>query len=110
MHIREVVFVNVVEVRDGTHPGLPRPGQVLMAPDFVGVCGGERHTLHGHHPWTKPPVVPGHEVAATVVKPGSVVTKWAPGDRALLNPLIPCRSCPTVPTRPFQLLRSIARH
>jgi threonine dehydrogenase-like Zn-dependent dehydrogenase len=95
MDVREVVFadIDLVEVRRGDPPEPPGAGEVLVAPDYVGLCGSELHVLHGRHSWTRPPVVPGHEVVATVVAPGPGVTRWSPGDRVLLNPLVPCGEC-----------------
>jgi L-iditol 2-dehydrogenase len=41
----------------------------------AGICGSDIHTYKGLHPFRKPPVVIGHEVAGEVVEIGSLVTQ-----------------------------------
>jgi len=65
----------------------------VLASAYLGICGSDLHVLHGKHPWTKPPVITGHEVTAVVEKVGADVQHLAPGDAVVLNPLIPCGSC-----------------
>jgi threonine dehydrogenase-like Zn-dependent dehydrogenase len=93
--MRELWFsgIGAVEVREVEPPGPPGTGEVLLAPTHVGVCGSDLSLLHGHHPWIRPPVVPGHEVTATVVETGDDVPALRRGDRVLLNPLVHCGTC-----------------
>src|SRR6202044_906423 len=39
------------------------------------------------------PMILGHEIAATVEEVGSAVTRVKPGDRAAVNPSLPCHAC-----------------
>jgi 2-desacetyl-2-hydroxyethyl bacteriochlorophyllide A dehydrogenase len=60
-----------------------------------GICGTDLHLLHG---MTMPagasyPVVPGHEVAGTVVELGDGLTDLTVGESVVLHPLTPCGRC-----------------
>ena len=54
-----------IEIRDVAVPA-PGPGEVLVRMKRIGVCGSDIHVWHGRHPFTKYPVVQGHEFSATV--------------------------------------------
>ncbi|STK41802.1 dehydrogenase [Escherichia coli] len=56
-----------------------KPHEVRIAPVFYGICGSDLHVLKGGHPFAKPPVVPGHEIAARVTEVGSDVKNVQPG-------------------------------
>src|SRR3954466_14333428 len=82
---------------DAREPGPPGPGEVLVRPEAVGICGsdfhfflGELHELVG----ATLPRVQGHEVAATIdaVGPGCR-DELRPGTRVALWPLRPCGDC-----------------
>ncbi len=93
--VRQVAFeaLGRVAVRDAPAPAAPGPGEVLLLPAFVGICGTDLHVLHGKHPWVRPPLVTGHEVAATVAAVGPGVEDLAPGEAVVLDPLVPCGHC-----------------
>ena len=95
MSIREIVFndLNSVAVETAEDPGEPGPGQALIAPAFLGICGSDLHVLHGRHPWIRPPLVTGHETAAIVERVGPGVTRVAAGDHVVVDPLVPCGVC-----------------
>lgn len=57
-----------------------KPHEVRIAPVFYGICGSDLHVLKGGHPFAKPPVVPGHEIAARVTEVGSDVKNVQPGE------------------------------
>lgn len=69
------------------------PGDVLLAPVHIGICGSDVHVLHGRHPFARPPVVTGHEVVARVLDTGPDVRRVGPGDVVVVNPLVWCGSC-----------------
>src|SRR5919202_6043902 len=82
---------------DAREPGPPGPGEVVVRPEAVGICGsdfhfyaGELHELVG----ATLPRVQGHEVAAVVdaVGPGCRA-ELTPGARVALWPLSPCGEC-----------------
>jgi 2-desacetyl-2-hydroxyethyl bacteriochlorophyllide A dehydrogenase len=51
------------------------------------------HAYRGDHPFRRPPVVLGHEVAGEVVAVGPRVTGTRPGDRVAVEPQISCGEC-----------------
>ncbi len=74
----------------------PGPGEVQVRLEAVGVCGSDLHHFSEGRIGgvaTAYPLVMGHEAAGRVVKTGSGVTGWAPGDRAALEPSQFCYQC-----------------
>jgi propanol-preferring alcohol dehydrogenase len=61
---------------------VPGPGEVLVQVAACGVCHTDLHAANGDWP-VKPklPLIPGHEVAGTVVAPGPGVSFLKQGDR-----------------------------
>ena len=53
--------------------------------------------------FAKPPVVPGHELAAYVVEVGSEVTSVKVGDHVTLDPIMACMQCPACLSGRFNL-------
>ena len=71
-------------------------GEVLVKINCVGFCGSDLNTYLGRNPMVKLPVIPGHEVAATVEAVGSGVPEnIKPGLRVTLNPYSNCGNCPS---------------
>src|SRR5204862_3691389 len=74
----------------------PGPSEVQVRVDAVGICGSDVHSYAEGGIGDTPcqfPMVLGHEPAGTVVKTGSGVTGWSPGDRAAFEPGIYCYHC-----------------
>jgi L-iditol 2-dehydrogenase len=71
----------------------PGPGEVLLRIQRIGVCGSDVHVYHGKHPYTKYPVVQGHEYSATVEAVGEGVEGLAPGMKVTSMPQIVCGEC-----------------
>src|SRR6185295_12712755 len=64
-----------MEVVGVEEPGAPGPGQVLVAPEAVGLCGSDFHYFLGDigtidDPATLYPRIQGHEAAGTIVAVG----------------------------------------
>jgi len=68
-----------IEFRDVARPTVAAD-QVLIAVKRIGICGSDIHVFHGRHPYTRYPVVQGHEVAGAVAAMGDRVVGLAPGD------------------------------
>lgn len=83
-------------VRDIEPPALPGDRWVRIATRLGGICGSDVNLVSLHvSPSTSPfssfPFVIGHENVGTVMEIGPRVTRVAPGDRVVANPLLACR-------------------
>lgn len=77
---------------------LPRPdlrvGHVLLKIDYVGFCGSDLNTFRGLNPLVRLPIIPGHEIAGTVVEIGADVSpEIQMGMRVTVNPYSNCGRC-----------------
>ncbi|ASY56670.1 zinc-dependent alcohol dehydrogenase family protein [Sinorhizobium sp. CCBAU 05631] len=77
------------------HVEVPEPGpdDLLVKVEACGICGTDRHLLHGEFPST-PPVTLGHEFCGIVVRAGNSVYGIKPGARITGDPNISCGRCP----------------
>ncbi len=66
-------------------------GEVLFRVAACGICGTDIKKIQ--HGFVKPPQVLGHELAGTVVRVGTGVTKFKAGDRVVAFHHIPCGAC-----------------
>ncbi|MGW2276410.1 alcohol dehydrogenase catalytic domain-containing protein [Streptomyces sp. NPDC001770] len=66
---------------------VPGPGEVLLAPEAVSLCGTDIQMLRGLR--DDPSPVLGHEGACRVVAVGTGVDQVRPGDRVTVNPTHP---------------------
>lgn len=80
--------VEVTTVPDPT----PDPRQVVIAVEGCGICGTDLHILEGEFAPTLP-IVPGHELAGTVVALGTQVAELKVGDRVAVDPSLFCGEC-----------------
>jgi L-iditol 2-dehydrogenase len=74
----------------------PGPGEVQVRVHFVGACGSDLHCFSEGGIGDQRgcfPMVLGHEPSGIVLKTGSGVTGWSPGDRAALEPSVFCHQC-----------------
>ena len=71
----------------------PREGEVLVKLAASGVCYSNYHTIKGHTPSYKCPIVLGDEGAGTVVEIGPGVTTVKPGDPLILSWVPYCSNC-----------------
>jgi threonine dehydrogenase-like Zn-dependent dehydrogenase len=90
--------VGAMAVMDRPLPGEPGPGQVVVAPGAVGICGSDYHFFAGELSeaagGSQFPRVQGHEVGATVVAVGPGCSKpLRAGQRVALWPLRACGRC-----------------
>ena len=68
------------------------PGQVLVRPRRIGICGTDYHIFEGKHPFLQYPRVMGHELAVEVVEPPPD-SGLSPGDICVVNPYLSCGYC-----------------
>ncbi|MFD9138636.1 zinc-binding dehydrogenase [Streptomyces bottropensis] len=73
----------------------PGPGEVELAPAYVGICGTDLHIFHGDmDARVAAPAVLGHEMSGRIVRVGTGVEDWAPGDAVTVMPLRWDDTCP----------------
>ncbi|WP_181807448.1 zinc-dependent alcohol dehydrogenase [Streptomyces shenzhenensis] len=73
----------------------PGPGEVELAPAYVGICGTDLHIFHGDmDARVTTPAVLGHEVSGRIVRVGPGVEGWLPGDAVAVMPLRWDDTCP----------------
>jgi len=68
------------------------PADVLIAPEFVGVCGTDAHIVDGEYR-SAPPMTLGHEVGGRIVEVGPAVRKLRVGDLVSVEPHHYCGVC-----------------
>ena len=71
----------------------PKPGEVLVKVERIGVCGSDPTIYFGLHPYVKYPVIMGHEFSGTVAAFGAGVDGPAPGTRVTVIPHLICGEC-----------------
>jgi len=87
--LQEIHKIAIQEVEDLS----PGPDELLIKTEFTGICGSDLHAYEGRHPFRKPPVVLGHEMAGTVVGVGENVSGIHAGARVTAMPIRLCGRC-----------------
>jgi L-gulonate 5-dehydrogenase len=83
-----------MEVVDLPEPGEPGPGEVLVSPDAVGLCGSDFHYFLGHLGFEVYPRVQGHEFSAVVESVGpECPAELRAGQRVAVWPVHGCGQC-----------------
>lgn len=71
-----------------------KSGEVLLKIKYVGFCGSDLNTFLGRNPMVKLPVIPGHEVGATIEAVGTDVPASFMADMPVtVNPYTNCGTC-----------------
>ncbi len=84
------------DIRLGQAPD-PRigPQEVLVSAACAGICGTDLHIYRGEfHGRVRYPAILGHEFGGVVAEVGRDVHGLHVGNRVVVDPIIPCRSCP----------------
>jgi len=81
--------MNIMDIPDVT----PKKNEVKIAPKYVGICGSDVHGYLGTTGRRIPPMVMGHEMSGVVLEVGSEVTRFKPGDRVTVQPILYCGEC-----------------
>lgn len=66
---------------------------VLIRPMAAGICAGDMQHYGGRNPYTKYPLVCGHEVCGEVVEVGGDVRRFKRGDLVVIEPVVGCGNC-----------------
>jgi threonine dehydrogenase-like Zn-dependent dehydrogenase len=85
----------VMQVLDLPEPGEPGPGEVIVRPQAVGICGSDFHYFLGEiGDQAQFPRIQGHEVGAVVESVGADCSRGlSAGDPVALHPLSYCGHC-----------------
>jgi len=75
----------------GSH--LPE-GHALIRVRASGLCHTDIDVLHGRYGASAFPVIPGHEFAGEIEALASDLTHFSIGDRVVVDPNLPCGTCP----------------
>ncbi|MEU9112307.1 zinc-dependent alcohol dehydrogenase family protein [Streptomyces sp. NPDC048483] len=71
----------------------PGPGEVIVAPAAVGICGTDVHIVQGEFAPTPYPIIPGHEFTGEIVALGAGVTGLRTGEQVAVDPSLFCGAC-----------------
>lgn len=89
----QIIKEGAVHVVDIAKPVI-KTGHVLLKVDYVGFCGSDLNTFRGLNPLVNLPVIPGHEIGATVVEVGDgVLIDLKIGKKVTVNPYSNCGRC-----------------
>jgi L-gulonate 5-dehydrogenase len=89
----------VLELAELPDPGAPGPGDVIVRPEAVGICGSDLHLFDGEVRALSGarsyfPRVQGHELSAVIERTGrDCPPGLRPGDRVAVYPLRACARC-----------------
>ena len=90
----QIAGVGDMQVVDLGMPEAPKAGEVLLKIDYVGFCGSDLSTYLGKNPMVKMPVIPGHEIGATIEAVGpNVPDSLRKGMVVTVNPYTNCGHC-----------------
>jgi len=71
----------------------PGKGEILLQIKRIGICGSDIHVYYGKHPFTKYPIVQGHEYCGIVEAVGEEVENMKPKTLATARPQLVCGEC-----------------
>ncbi len=71
----------------------PGPREVVVRTEAAGVCGTDVHYRFGRIKPKVTPLIPGHEIAGSVVAVGGEVIDVAVGDRVCVHYIVSCGQC-----------------
>ena len=80
----------------------PAAGEVLLRINYVGFCGSDLNTFRGRNALALKPVIPGHEISATIESVGEgVPATLQAGQMVTVDPYTACGNCPSCRRRRF---------
>jgi threonine dehydrogenase-like Zn-dependent dehydrogenase len=74
------------------HWANPEPGRddVLISVKAAGICAGDLYIYTGKNPYTKYPIIGGHEICGVLVGTGANVTGLEAGQMVVVEPFLSC--------------------
>ncbi|WP_334176888.1 2,3-butanediol dehydrogenase [Pseudoxanthobacter sp.] len=109
-----------IRVEDVPEPAVA-PGRVKIKVAWTGICGSDLHEyvagpifvpVGAPHPLSheQAPIIMGHEFSGTVTEIGAGVTRVAPGDRVVVEPILACGHCAACRSGKYNLCDSLGFH
>lgn len=84
---------HVLKIKEIPRPKV-KPGHVLIHVKATGICGTDHAIFAGHGPpWTRYPIVPGHEYSGVVAEVGQGVASVQVGDAVVVDNYLRCGGC-----------------
>jgi 2-desacetyl-2-hydroxyethyl bacteriochlorophyllide A dehydrogenase len=74
-------------------PHIVNEDEILLKVRKIGLCGTDLNSYRGRNALMSFPRIPGHEIAATVVKLNPRYPEWQPGTHVTLSPYKNCGQC-----------------
>ena len=92
--MRAITYQSLGEIQNSVLAD-PEPGadEVVVKVHASGICHTDIDILYGRYGSSTFPIVPGHEYAGEIVAKGSDVTRFATGQRVVVDPNIHCGQC-----------------
>lgn len=103
------ILYNAYDIRpsETPSPGIG-PDEVLLQSKAAGICGTDLHIYRGEFEGrVNYPAIPGHEFGGVIAEVGSEVRDFKPGDRVVVDPIIPCHTCPACLTGHLNACRTL---
>ena len=98
LQITDVHQMDIIEIEKP----VPAEGEVLLRLNYVGFCGSDLNTWRGRNALALKPVIPGHEISATVERVGEGVPAGIEaGQLVTVDPCTACGNCPSCRRRRF---------
>ena len=89
----EISGLKTVRIIDKEKPEV-QPGEVLLKIEYVSFCGSDLNTYLGRNALAKSPVIPGHEISATIAAVGTGVPEsLTVGLQVTVDPYTGCGHC-----------------
>src|SRR5215469_9548776 len=74
-------------------PRIANEDEILLQVRKIGLCGSDLNSYRGRNPLVSYPLIPGHEIAATVEELNPNHPELQPGTAVTLSPLTHCGCC-----------------
>jgi len=101
MKALQISDIHNLEVIDLPMPE-PAADEVLLRIRYVGFCGSDLNTYRGRNALALKPVIPGHEISATVERVGEgVPVSLQTGQAVTVDPYTACGQCPSCRRRRY---------
>lgn len=93
MRVAKLTAIQKIEISEEVFCERPGRGQAVVQVKAAGICGTDLHIFKEGRADVTLPRIMGHELSGIVTEIGDGVTKFRPGDKVVLDPVISCGRC-----------------